>query len=180
MSMKKIQWSHRNRAPDIPACSAVPQSTSPPRVPYKSECRKYFCNRGFKFSRRSKFRLRSSESRRLAIWTGKSKDRGGWPTFCNLVKHKVLLNNTLYKESVSTQRKHTLYPLGQSINPLNPELNPIWYLLALLGAHHFLHVSRIRDKLLTLRRLMSYIYIYIYGAPILDVSRSHTTTQHSR
>jgi len=27
-------------------------------------------------------------------------------------------------------------------NPLNPELNPICYLLALLGAHHFLHVSR--------------------------------------
>jgi len=62
------------------------------------------------------------------------------------------------------------------INPLNPELNPICYLLALLGAHHFLHVSRIRVKSLTLRRLMS----YIYGAPILDVSRSHTTTQHSR
>ena len=34
---------------------------------------------------------------------------------------------------------------------------------------------RIRCKL-TLRRLMS----YIYGAPILDISRSHTTTQHSR
>jgi len=64
----------------------------------------------------------------------------------------------------------------QIINPLKPELNPICYLLALLGAHHFLHVSRIRVKLLTLRRLMS----YIYGAPILDVSRSHTTTQHSR
>ena len=29
---------------------------------------------------------------------------------------------------------------------------------------------------LTLRRLTS----YVYGAPILDVSRSHTTTQHSR
>ena len=29
---------------------------------------------------------------------------------------------------------------------------------------------------LTLRWIMS----YIYGAPILDVSRSHTTTQHSR
>ena len=63
------------------------------------------------------------------------------------------------------------------INPLKPELNPICYLLALL-AHHFLHVSRIRIKSLTFRRLMS--YIYIYGAPILDVSRSHTTTQHSR
>ena len=61
-------------------------------------------------------------------------------------------------------------------NPLKPELNPICYLLALLGAHHFLHVSRIRLKLLTFRLLMS----YIYGAPILDVSRSHTTTQHSR
>ena len=47
------------------------------------------------------------------------------------------------------------------INPLNPELNPICYLLALL-AHHFLHVSRIRVKSLTLRLLMSYIYIYIY------------------
>ena len=76
------------------------------------------------------------------------------------------------------------------LNPLNAELNPICYLLALLGAHHFLHVSRIRVKSLTLRLLMSYIYIYIYiyiylcvcvcGAPILDVSTSHTTTQHSR
>jgi hypothetical protein len=65
-------------------------------------------------------------------------------------------------------------------NPLSPELNPICYLLALLGAHHFLHVNRIRVKSLTLRLLMSYVYIYIYGAPILDVSRSHTTTYHSR
>ena len=38
-----------------------------------------------------------------------------------------------------------------SVNPLKPELTPICYLLALLGAHHFLHVSRIRVKLLTLR-----------------------------
>jgi len=42
-----------------------------------------------------------------------------------------------------------------TINPLKPELNPICYLLALLGAHHFLHVSRIRVKLLTFRLLMS-------------------------
>ena len=51
--------------------------------------------------------------------------------------------------------------LRDSINPLNPELNPICYLLALLGAHRFLHVSRIRVKSLTFRRLMSYIYIYM-------------------
>ena len=66
-------------------------------------------------------------------------------------------------------------PLARKINPLNPELNPICYLLALL-AHHFLHVSRIRVKSLTIRLHMS----YVYGAPILDVSRSHTTTHHSR
>jgi len=66
--------------------------------------------------------------------------------------------------------------IGRTVlNPLNPELNHICYLLALL-AHHFLHVSRIRVKSLTLRLLMS----YIYGTPILDVSRSHTATQHSR
>ena len=53
-----------------------------------------------------------------------------------------------------------------TLNPLNAELNPICHLLALLGAHHFLHVSRIRVKSLTLRLLMS----YIYGAPIIDVS----------
>ena len=41
--------------------------------------------------------------------------------------------------------------LTDYINPLKPELNPICYLLALLGAHHFFHVSRIRVKLLTLR-----------------------------
>jgi hypothetical protein len=31
-----------------------------------------------------------------------------------------------------------------AFNPLNIQLNPICHLLALLGAHHILHVSRIR------------------------------------
>jgi len=35
----------------------------------------------------------------------------------------------------------------QYVNPLNAELNSICYLLALLGAHHILHVSRIRVNL---------------------------------
>ena len=34
--------------------------------------------------------------------------------------------------------------LSQYINPLNTELNPICHRLALLGAHHILHVSRLR------------------------------------
>ena len=32
------------------------------------------------------------------------------------------------------------------VEALNPELNPISLFLALLGAHHILHVSRIRVK----------------------------------
>ena len=70
----------------------------------------------------------------------------------------------------------TRYQTQHFFNPLNDELNPICHLLALLGAHHIFHISRIRVKSLNLRLLMS----YIYGAPILDVSRSHITTQHSR
>ena len=33
---------------------------------------------------------------------------------------------------------------SKSINPLNAELNPICHLLALLEAHHILHISRVR------------------------------------
>jgi len=33
---------------------------------------------------------------------------------------------------------------ASEINPLNAKLNPTCHLLALLGAHHILHVSRIR------------------------------------
>jgi hypothetical protein len=98
----------------------------------------------------------------------------------------------LYRASVPVQGSTLLLPficlviytschngpnhvISECLNTLRPELNPIYYLLALL-AHDFLHVSRIRVKLLILMLLMS----YIHGAPILDVSRSYTTTQHSR
>jgi hypothetical protein len=60
-------------------------------------------------------------------------------------------------------------------NPLNTELNPICCLLALLGAHYFLHVSRIRIKSLTLRLLMSYIYIEHPFLMFLDHTRRLTT-----
>ena len=101
------------------------------------------------------------------------------PSYCSLVRLKLLpgliqkLRGTIYKYK---WHRKGLKCRACHFNPLNPELNPICYLLALLGAHHFLHVSRIRVKLLTFRLLMS----YTYGAPILDVSKSHTTTQHSR
>ena len=89
--------------------------------------------------------------------------------------HTYAVATLLYSYAIVTTVKRSELQVAMSVKPLNTELNPIGYLLALL-AHHFLHVSRIRVKSLTIRLLMS----YIYGAPILDVSRSHTTTQHSR
>jgi hypothetical protein len=41
----------------------------------------------------------------------------------------------------------TVLYIGRTVlNPLNAELKPICHLLALLGAHHILHVSRIWAK----------------------------------
>jgi len=92
-------------------------------------------------------------------------DNNGWswplktgPTICPetpVAKYRSMLRKIPKKRKSLLRRK--------LINPLKPELNPICYLLALLGAHQFLHVSRIRVKLLTLRLLMSYIYIYIWS-----------------
>jgi len=45
-----------------------------------------------------------------------------------------------------------------TLNTLNAELNPICHLLALLGAHHILHVSRIRVNKLSQFILISYKY----------------------
>ena len=61
------------------------------------------------------------------------------------------------------------------VNPLNAELNPICYLLALLGAHHFLHVSRIRVESLTLRQLMSYKYMEHLFLMFLDHTQWRST-----
>ena len=71
-----------------------------------------------------------------------------------------------------TTRSNIAYSF--QINPLNPELNPICYLLALL-AHHFLHVSRIMVKSLTLRLLMSYIHMERIFLMFLDHTQRRTT-----
>ena len=63
----------------------------------------------------------------------------------------------------------------QTFNPLNPELNPICCLLALLGAHHFLHVSRIKVKSLTLRLPMSHTYMEHPFLMFLDHTQRRTT-----
>jgi hypothetical protein len=45
---------------------------------------------------------------------------------------------------IPVMKYHLPWRGSVSIKPLNAELNPIWHLLALLGAHHILNFSRIR------------------------------------
>ena len=125
----------------------------------------------------------------LQLILGNATPSYGHPYFKDLLHFEVGTPNY----SMSHFDIHATYPSGLIIlhttqnilTPLNSELNPICYLLALL-AHHFLHVSMIRVKSLTLSMIrvksltLRLLMSYIYGAPILDVSRSHTTTQHSR
>ena len=67
----------------------------------------------------------------------------------------------------------SLHTVCSQVCPLNA-----WLMLSAckLQACVFWFFTDCFGWLLTLRLLMS----YIYGAPILDVSRSHTTTHHSR
>ena len=60
-------------------------------------------------------------------------------------------------------------------DPLNAELNPICYLLALLLVRHFLHVSRIRvnPEATNVTHTHTHIYIYIYTH-----THTHTHTEH--
>jgi hypothetical protein len=61
-------------------------------------------------------------------------------------KHRVsdfiLITRTTIQYYICTIRE--LLDSQPLFNPLNAELNPICHLLALLGAHHILHVSRVR------------------------------------
>ena len=83
-------------------------------------------------------------------------------------KHVALYVLLMVLIDVLDENMNTLF------NPLNPELNPICYLLVLL-AHHFLHVSRIRVKSLTLRLLMSFIYMEHLFLMFLDHTQRRTT-----
>jgi len=73
--------------------------------------------------------------------------------FCDLEKAFDFVNHSVVLDKLEFYRRIQKFQslIKYYLNPLNPELNPICYLLALLGAHHFLHVSRTRVKLLTLK-----------------------------
>jgi len=60
------------------------------------------------------------------------------------------------------------------INPLNARLNPICHLLALLGAHHILHVSRIRVN----TKHFNQLHIVLFTLP--HIRHILYTPQHNR
>jgi hypothetical protein len=63
------------------------------------------------------------------------------------------------------RRKHVrAVGLIRVFNPLNAELNPPCHLLALLGAHHILHVSRIRVSTLFHMKIS-----LLYNFPVLQL-----------
>ena len=62
-----------------------------------------------------------------------------------------ILPSEYFSLRLHTQAVNTCIDLEKAfvlrdVNPLNAELNSICHLVALLGVHHFLHVSRIRVK----------------------------------
>ena len=73
------------------------------------------------------------------------------PTFRDNLSVPVLeVKNILYFENAaetSVWNYHFITIYFVYFNPFNAELNPICHLPPLLGAHHILHVSRIRVKI---------------------------------
>ena len=63
--------------------------------------------------------------------------------------HVVYLSHVPQKRQTFSLFLHTLTLHVIVFNPLNAELNSIFHLLALLGARHTLHVSRIRVNIMS-------------------------------
>jgi hypothetical protein len=70
----------------------------------------------------------------------------------NIASHLSVYYAQLGRKYTVAVTLYHIHRIGRSIieyevlliNPLNAELNPICYLLALIGAYHILHISRIR------------------------------------
>jgi len=68
-----------------------------------------------------------------------------------------------------------------NFNPTNAELNPVCHLLALLGSHHILHVSRIRVNETSVFsvdfRKIHFMKIRLVGAELFHVDRRTDITK---
>jgi hypothetical protein len=92
----------------------------------------------------------------------------------------VLQSNTHALTINFIQYCQMLWPLNlllfskSTLNPLNAELNPLYHLLALLGAHRILHVSRIRVK--SCQANIQAVFLFL---PCSDVCLPHPLSQKS-
>jgi len=114
------------------------------------------------------------------VWLHCSGSQGAVSKFSNVNDLQLSLNIVLYWEKVIS----TSHDIKDACLKSAMLLSSAWASspsdsLCPTKTSFILYVvnpSTCSSTSLTLRRLMS----YIYGATILDVSRSHTTTQHSR
>jgi hypothetical protein len=69
----------------------------------------------------------------------------------NFAVRYAILRVQINQNGFKLNGRHHLSIFADDINPLKADLNPICHLLALLGAHPILHISRIRVNILVSR-----------------------------
>jgi len=100
------------------------------------------------------------------------KEKGALTTAQNLrILKKVYIKMMTLHAPPSWPFKNVLF------NPLNTELNPIYHLMALVGAHHIIHFSRIRVNavIFTLTSALS-----TKISSIIDCKKEMMTSVHSQ
>ena len=111
---------------------------------------RYMCQNPTSISRRWSVNWRRSFGFRRESWNTQRMGKYWWGTEPH---HRVSWRCVLFRRRRKMTSCPSFRPHGttrlhwadfREINPLNSELNPTCHLLALLGAHHILHVSGVR------------------------------------
>jgi hypothetical protein len=96
--------------------------------------------------------------------------------FCSRI---IVIYQTMWNVILKTRAKEArilscnIGSCSSILNPLNAELNSICHLLALLGAHHILHISRIRVN--TNQGDVSYLILRL-STTVISIRWDGTTT----
>ena len=102
-----------------------------------------------------------------------------WHNKASVIKLVYLYSNILWSVyNLSTRILISFDPWGVYCNPLNADLNPICNFLALLGAHHILHVSRIRVNNCIRIQCNYCIYLKSMFCTNIDMYYFNTCTVH--